>query len=284
MFRLAYSFIALALAIAVSAPGSSAQVDRLYKKKEAQNTEETEDSGDDTMQSMDMKVAPQTYNVVPTEKDDNGKEEDTSTYRAMGTMDATAIPMKTQETSREVTGWHVGDGSPAYTGISGKTGDIVKRIDLETRIMYEISIDEVKDAPCHVMAEGEKPGGGDYIDKHAGNCSELGERLFVSVSRHYGEAMTSLRVCHNGGGIGQVPNRVKGIRVTGHKVKENGELEAQAVQSQDEHPNCKSWKNTVSCADGSVATGLMAHFEDKRGKYNLRGLGLICRPLVQDYG
>lgn len=281
MFRLIYVPLALVLATAVGAPGSSAQIDRLYKKKEAQNTEDPKDSGDDTLQSMEMKTAPQSYTLAPTENDSSEDEEEKPTFRSMGTMDVTATPMKLQDTTHEVTGWHIDAANPSYTDISGARGDVVERIDFGQSLVTMIRIDERNDRPCGFMINAY---GDDGLEREMKNCYNTGDYKSVRVDEGDNEAIMKLKVCHNGGGIGQVPNRVKGIRISGHRITDTGETDALTIRDSFERPNCKSWKNQVSCAEGSVATGVVAHFDEKRGKDDLRGLGLICRPIVKDYG
>ena len=70
-------------------------------------------------------------------------------------------------------------------------------------------------------------------------------------------------------------NRLKGIRLYIADVKPDGSVTFLNNYEQDKHTNCATWRSTVSCPAGSIASGLNVHHRD--GYFT--GLGLKCRKV-----
>ena len=70
-------------------------------------------------------------------------------------------------------------------------------------------------------------------------------------------------------------NRLKGIRLYIAEVKSDGSVSALGNYEQDLHTNCATWRSTVTCPTGHIATGMRVHHRD--GYFT--GLGLKCRKV-----
>lgn len=196
------------------------------------------------------------------------------------------------------TGWHFSATETHLTTVSGRSGDIVKQDDSFDRgtpreeytkfygdeARHLLILSSVDDIPCSVVLnaghEGYLLGDGIALFECAGTVNDgifSNKRIRVEVPG----SMTAVQVCTN-----RRNGRVKGFEIRGHAIESDGTWGAYA-QDTETLPNCSEWATMVVCRSQHVATGMIAHFDNRRGTSSsnaLVGLQLICRKVVKGGG
>lgn len=191
--------------------------------------------------------------------------------------------------ARSAIGWHLDDGDPVYSKIAGRFGEDTpthaprtRRLDLGAQAMTGLRVVEHNDRPCSVMVWGlDTPSGEDVACVRGGRYTDHQLRR-VSLKS---PAVRSLAVCANAGGLGR-KGRVKGVRLRGAAIRDDGSFDSAHTSDEYALPNCgrKEWTEPVSCESGHVATGVIAYFRvGNRNQQDLHGLQLICREVVREY-
>lgn len=184
-----------------------------------------------------------------------------------------------------------------FSGISGRRGEEQMGFDFASQPINMIGWNENHDKPCSVgvitRVDG-NPERGRIISRCGDDAPFMCEQSICTGSPTLGvgfqrsvqiaglrAGITSLEVCTNNRRNG----RVKGLRITGGEIGAAGVGSLRSIDS-DEMAHCRDWKEKVSCGDGSVATGIRAHFDNGGGTSpntdQLVGLELICRAVIAD--
>jgi len=75
--------------------------------------------------------------------------------------------------------------------------------------------------------------------------------------------------------------RIKGIKIHSARLKSDGTKSYVPYEVADNNANCKNdnWGKRVLCGANKLATGLVIHYRNNSGKYEFKGLELICRRI-----
>lgn len=171
-------------------------------------------------------------------------------------------------------------GDRKYSAISGFEGAETVVLDLESKFLNEIDWLEASDTPCEIRINNQVskswcPMSFLSLDIDGNESSKAS----VSVAeRDRTIAVGSVEVCSSGNDR----KRLKGIRVVGDWIKEDGSIVyAPEAISKRERPNCREWDHAVLCPSGTAATGLIAHSNSSSSKViEIVGLQLICRAVA----
>lgn len=197
--------------------------------------------------------------------------------------DTTALRMSLQTTTAAAAGrgWYLGDDVSLTESSAGGGGWRSRRLDLVREPMTALIIGENGNRPCRVTVVG--------VDgKKAETRCDVGPADGRKTRRVdlKGSAVRRLNVCANGTTPlpGVVRGRVKGVRLIGNRIKDDGSFGAVDAWDLYTLANCRDadfdHKNWANCGDGQVASGVVASFEMRgAGKQDLRGFRLICREV-----
>ncbi len=194
------------------------------------------------------------------------------------------------------TGWHFSATETDLTTVSGRSGAVVRQDDsFDTGTpsddyakfygdgaRHHLIVSSVDNIPCslafNVGHEGYLLNEGIALSECAGTVNDglfSNTRLMVDIPA----AMTAVQVCTN-----PRNGRVKGLEIRGHTIESDGTFGAYAKDTETQ-PNCSEWSKMVVCSSQHVATGMIAHFDNRRGTSSsnaLVGLQLICRKVVKE--
>lgn len=84
-----------------------------------------------------------------------------------------------------------------------------------------------------------------------------------------------LEVCNNN----NANRRLKGMRIWGDRVLEDGSIQYEPNSSSKALPNCATWSSSVMCPTDTYATGVVVHSADKG---DITGLQLVCRAVLKN--
>ena len=174
-------------------------------------------------------------------------------------------------------------GEPSFSNVSGRAGDIVRRIDSTDGFLHGLAWWEENDRPCEIRISF----GIRYLDDvtdDVGVCNPQGrpdgrvrlqEPDFDNDPRAVYPAIGRLQVCNND----NANFRLKGIRIWGDQINPDGTTTYLPNSASRELPNCEVWDAAVLCPSG-VATGIVVHATEATGNRNqIVGLQLICREI-----
>lgn len=126
------------------------------------------------------------------------------------------------------------------------------------------------DRPCDLtISKGDLAGNGDSLTTTWDNCITTSAPKVVGWSNLSRIKVRGIQVCTNN----KSNHRMKGIRLYGAEVQEDGDLLYQTGYESFSRSNCKTWHAAVFCPYGQVATKLVIHSTDDE----VNGLGLKCR-------
>jgi len=163
-------------------------------------------------------------------------------------------------------------------GISGMSGEIVDRVDLEFFPINRIALWEMADKPCLLQIRN-----GDFTSNTIRCGATPALNLLKRIFRDGRWGVTALRVGRNIPELG-FNYRVKGIWAEWTKFDDDGGLSNIKESDAFKLVNFDRWEQLVTCPDGHVATGLVGHFYPGRfptqNTDRLTGLQLICREVL----
>ncbi len=101
---------------------------------------------------------------------------------------------------------------------------------------------------------------------------KLGSSSVETVDVGDSHYITAVQVCTNN-------NKIKGVRIWGRSLKNDGALNVAEIKSEYELPNCNgNWGAKVSCGDEKIATGIRAHAKEPWNGFS--GLTLRCGKVI----
>jgi hypothetical protein len=163
-------------------------------------------------------------------------------------------------------------------GISGISGEIVDRVDMEFFPINRISLWEMADKPCLLKVRN-----GDFSSTTIRCGATPALNLLKRIYRDGRWGVTALRVGRNIPELG-FNYRVKGIWAEWTKFDDDGGLSNIKESDSFKLVNFDRWEQLVTCPDNHVATGLVGHFYPGRfptqNTDRLTGLQLICREVL----
>lgn len=174
--------------------------------------------------------------------------------------------------------------SPDVMEISGDRGGRISRVEELSRgkAGVGLTLQFRSGIACGVGLEGRRLGvNANFEAMEISRCSTgRGPDDEESADVGWGEHLAGLQVCSS---------RSEPLTVGGFEI-EMAEVDAEGVHSHRTKETgfdgalCDRWESWSSCDEGSVATGLVAHFAAKeRGSdlpESLVGLQLVCRPVL----
>lgn len=196
-----------------------------------------------------------------------------------------------QEDSQKLVDWRLSKDY-VVSELSGDSAERTKTLDLGRRAMRHLLVRQQEDfltkyRPCDVEIDDGPKETPWYLEKAFKGCFRgqsggFGREVRVYFEKPY--AINSLQICQNN----RRNNRIKGLRATGVRVvidEDSNKIAFLDPADQEEtNPNCKNWRETVSCADGSVASGVRIRYVERRGgSASVTGLELVCRKVEGVY-
>lgn len=167
-------------------------------------------------------------------------------------------------------------GQPKFSAVAGHVGQNQQMLDLGDRFLNEVRWHEALDTPCRVSINGPD---GSAMQLDVG-CTDLGDVKTVRLS---GSVIGSISVCSTASSN----RRLKGIRVSGSRLNDDGSLTFVPASSQAYLPNCATWSPLQLCPvdPDYVATGVVVHSNQAStavlshdgSDRQIVGLQLICR-------
>jgi hypothetical protein len=167
-------------------------------------------------------------------------------------------------------------------------GQNKRTLELEGRFMHRIAWFESSDSPCRIAIAGLDVASEVQLDVGCPkNIRPFG--LFLSDQARSVELTTSvigaIAVCNNNPrALYNEALRLKGIRVSGERINEDGTTTYVPASDEDSLRNCVDWSipNLCPVNPTHLATGLIVHSNDSGSTGNnedIVGLQLVCRQV-----
>ena len=187
-----------------------------------------------------------------------------------------------------LTGRPVPSGETSLTAVAGRAGEMQRTLEFSNAFLTGIYWKETSDAPCRMGIVGWRPSqdgseAGEVRDTltlgsacrdpiialwDSGNSVDLDHPSEAAVGR--------IEVCNNT----NRRYRLKGIRIWGDRINDDGSSTYVPNSDQRALPNCDTWSGSMLCGSGKAATGLVVHASDVGGgNGEITGLQLICRSI-----
>lgn len=182
-----------------------------------------------------------------------------------------AVSSPPQQTTVTVTG---PTGDPRYSAITGTAAGNTRIIDLEDTFISGIMWREKNNKPCNFQFWTLDH---DFGGKDWSPCTGFGATPVFDtgheVRLEQGTAIGRIQVCESGGS-----KRIKGIRIYGDRINEDGTTTYHPAMAKDDLANCSTWKQDVLCPTGTLSTGIVIHFVEGSTPA-ATGLQLVCRAV-----
>ena len=173
-------------------------------------------------------------------------------------------------------------GTPIPSRVSGEESDTTVTLQLTDDFITTITWNETGDRPCNIEIQG-KSGASDA--RSLNGCGDSSTPFpsrdgYVTLEEPSEDALgygvRSLRVCSNMNNN----RRMKGLRIRSGLVQENGgviPVTGPAGQDLFNMPNCDQNRQTSSCDDIRLATGVIVHYTRASGRNEqIVGLQILC--------
>lgn len=160
------------------------------------------------------------------------------------------------------------------TAISGYLGDKVARkgVPSDYHAIHHLSAGERWDKPCELTVyKGDMNHEEDYLVTSWDKCTTTSPNKTVGWTSNSNIKVRGIQVCSNN----KTNHRLKGIRLYGKAIHNDGSYTIQTGYEQFKRANCKRWHTPVYCPKGQVATKVIIHSTDNE----INGLGLVCRKI-----
>jgi hypothetical protein len=235
--------------------------------------------------AADADVAATLGNVGPTRPLEFPEGSTTSSSGgATAAASGTGSSTPTQQQAQQATGVPHPVGEPSFTGVAGFTGGNKRILDLEDRFLNEIGWDEGQDIPCLVGVRSAatnadpEPKRGELDVGCPVKSTTIGLSVPYSAFSHSVQiqpsVIASLQVCSSFSS-----RRLKGLSVSGMKVRDDGSLTYVPAEDEERLTNCSRWSAIQLCDGDRVATGVVVHSDERSsaGAEQVVGLQLVCR-------
>lgn len=180
-------------------------------------------------------------------------------------------------------------GGSSYTASSGHASALNKSNVLMqgSGFVTTVGIGERSNNPCYVDLRGWSNSG--PLMKSLTLCPSTGtqkasignypavkdqERVIVAIKACLNNAIKATPFSPNVPG-----DEVKGIKVYGAVVNPQGTVTPDGTFGTFSRPNCKHWRNKVSCPSGKAAVGLRVGYHNNNV---IRNVSLVCKTVVRD--
>lgn len=194
-----------------------------------------------------------------------------------GASDPSSGGTRTTQQALQPAGPHpVGD--PVTSNVSGFNSGKSYIIDLVDKFMVRLGWDEKADVPCRlgVFANGGHNRGVELDCPKTVQATILVPFYSENTVDLDGAAVGRLQVCNNG----NANQRMKGVRIWGDVINDDGSTVYLQHQDEKSLPNCANWDASVMCPLDTLATGVIVYASDTSGSNEqIVGLSLICRHI-----
>jgi hypothetical protein len=179
-------------------------------------------------------------------------------------------------------------GEPRFSGVAGHVGQNKRTLDLQDQFLHRIAWFESSDSPCRIAIAGLDVASEAQLDVGCPrNIRPFG--LFLSDQARSVEltdsVIGSIAVCNNNPrALYNEALRLKGIRVSGARIADDGTTTYVPASDEDSLRNCAEWSipNLCPVNPTHLATGLIVHSNDSGStgdNEDIVGLQLICRQV-----
>lgn len=179
-------------------------------------------------------------------------------------------------------------GEPRFSGVAGHVGQNKRTLDLRDQFLHQIAWFESSDSPCRIAIAGLDVASETQLDVGCPrNIRPFG--LFLSDQSRSVEltdsVIGSIAVCNNNPrALYNEALRLKGIRVSGERIADDGTTTYIPASDEDSLRNCAVWSipNLCPVNPTHLATGLIVHSNDSGStgdNEDIVGLQLICRQV-----
>lgn len=179
-------------------------------------------------------------------------------------------------------------GEMRFSGVAGAVGQNKRTLDLQDKFMHRIAWFESSDSPCRIAIAGADVASEVQLDVGCPkNIRPFG--LFLSDQARSVELTNSvigaIAVCNNNPrALYNEALRLKGIRVSGERINDDGSTTYVPASDEDSLRNCAQWSipNLCPVNPTHLATGLIVHSNDSGSTGNnedIVGLQLVCRQV-----
>ena len=179
-------------------------------------------------------------------------------------------------------------GEARFSGVAGHVGQNRRTIDLEDQFLHRIAWFESSDAPCRIAIAGEDVSSEVQLDVGCPNNIRPFKLFLSDQSRSVAlpdAVIGGIAVCNNNPrALYNEALRLKGIRITGERVNDDGTTAFDPASDEDYLRNCVEWSipNLCPVNPTHLATGLIVHSNDSGSTGNnedIVGLQLVCRQI-----
>ena len=160
------------------------------------------------------------------------------------------------------------------TAISGYLGKKVARkgVASDYHAVNHLSAGERWDAPCELTVyKSDMNYNEDSLVASWDKCTTTSANKTVGWLNNSKIKVRGIQVCSNN----KSNHRLKGIRLYGMAIHNNGSYTIQTGYEEFKRANCKRWHTPVYCPTGQVATKVIIHSTNNE----INGLGLACRKV-----
>lgn len=168
------------------------------------------------------------------------------------------------------------DRPSAGDRLSGTNGVVQTLRAPDGMALKGITFGERSDNPCYLRAEfsgfdGTFTAGSRTFDRCNGSAGSL---LTVTIPSSLSTMQwaSGLQICQR-----QQNDRLKGVRLLGSRVDDQGTHYDPAIQEVEERPNCNQWAAQAFCTQGSVITEVQVHYRATGNRpAEITGVALNC--------
>ncbi len=172
------------------------------------------------------------------------------------------------------------DRPSAGDRLSGTNGVVQTLRAPDGMALKGVTFGERNDRPCYLRAEfsgfdGTFTAGSRTFDRCNGSEGSLRTVTIVS-SLSTMQWASGLQICQR-----QQNDRLKGVRLRGSRVDDQGTHYDPAIEEVEERTNCNQWAQQAFCARGSVITELQVHYRATGSRpAEITGVALNCAEAV----
>lgn len=143
--------------------------------------------------------------------------------------------------------------------------------------MSGLSMWEVSDQAIAFQVHQQKlsPIGDDTSEGNVIKFAGYSKSSKKTVTLGKGEYVDAVKICTSGDKRNTAKKRLKGVKLYGARVKEDGSIQSGVSTAKFERANCKQWEKKVACPKGQLADAIWMY----RGDRGINGVSLRCRAV-----